>query len=178
VLPSSGRWAAVGGEIAQPAGGPEGEDFARFSSLVRTMVSDRAGIMKAYAELPHVEQSRLRRLSPSVDGLVSKAKHLARRVVGLEARIAEAASKMEDSASLASDGAPEPQGVHDPHAVRLHELDSAREDAARELRACIDRLDLLRETLCGGVLEEAPGAMELMARTLEEAEAYLSRRSV
>jgi hypothetical protein len=155
------------------AGGPDAEDFGRFSTLMRTLISDRAGIMKAYAALPHVEQGRLRGLSASVDGLVSRAKQLARRVVGLEARIAEVASKIEGSAAPDVD-----RTTRDPHAVRLHELDSAREDAALELRACIDRLELLREQLCDGVLEEAPGAMDVMARALAEAEAYLSKRAV
>jgi hypothetical protein len=114
-----------------------------------------------------------------VDGVVTRARHLARRVVGLESRIAEEAARRERSMEASGlDGLEPGPPALDRHAARLHELDSARADAARELHACIGRLGELREQLCDRVLEEAPGAMDDMARTLSEAEAYLSRRAV
>jgi len=170
VVGSVGRPGAAVGSASSASGSADGEDYGRFSSLVRSMVSDRAGIMKSWSALPHQELNRLRALPPTVDGLLARARHLARRVVNLESRIAEAATRLERSDAA--------EAAQDRHEARLHELDSAREDAARELRACIDRLEELREQLDERVLEEAPGGMDEMARTLAEAEAYLSRRAV
>ena len=173
LIGSAARGSAVAaGPSIAAAGEPEGDDFGRFSSLVRATVSDRAAIMKAFAAMTHQEQNRVRGLQPAVDGLGAHARHLARRVVNLEARIAEVTSRMEPSETEA------PAGALERHAARLHELDSARDDAARELHACLRRLEELREGLCDGVLEEAPDALEAMARTLSETEAYLSRRAV
>ena len=172
LLGASGGSPSAGGMPMAASGESEGDDFGRFSSLVRTTVSDRAAIMKALAAMTHQEQNRLRGLQPAVDGLGARARHLARRVVNLESRIAEVTSRMEPTGDEA------PAGGQERQVARLHELDAARDDAARELHACLHRLEELREGVCDVVLEVAPDGLDVIARTLSETEAYLSRRAV
>jgi hypothetical protein len=169
-----------------PAGGlPAAEgvasepNYARFTSLMRTMVADRAAIMKAYAAVPRRDQGRLHALQPAVDGLLARAKQLAQRVVNLEARITETAVRAErETDSPFGDPARPGASWSDRNALRLHELEAARDDAARELHGCIHRLDDLRERVCGGSMDEELAEIEAVARTLSEVEAYLGRRAV
>jgi serine/threonine-protein kinase len=169
---SSAAQAATKDDGSQP-------NFARFTSLMRTIVSDRATIMKAYASMPHRDQSRLRALQPAVDGLLARARHLAQRVVHLEARIAEVTARAERvSDADVMESSLLDATFPDRHAARLHELVAARDDAARELHGCIHRLDDLRDRLCGGSIDDEQVEMDHVARMLSDVEAYLSRRSV
>jgi hypothetical protein len=134
--------------------------------------------MKGLGALSHQEQSRVRGLRSAADGLVARIKHLARRVVNLESRIAEAAAKLERpvGAVLEEAAGREPSALAR-RAARVHELGAARDDAARELHACIRRLEEVREQLSDSALA-APGALDTMARMVSEAEAYLSQRAI
>lgn len=174
--PVAGGQQRLGSAMASSSGAQD-EDYGRFSTLIRSLVSDRATILKAYSVVTRQEQGRLRDLQPTVDGLAVRAKHLARRVVNLESRIAEAASRMErspsdDSVDVVGDGA----GVR--HTARLNELSSARDDAAGELRACIGRLEEIRERLSGEEPTESAGPTDELARMISAAATYLSQRAI
>jgi len=167
-----------GGPEARASDHGKDEEFGRFGSLVRSVVADRATIIGAMTALSQQERNRVPGLHAAVDGLALRAKHLARTVVNLEARIGEAVSKLDRPAdAVLQDAAghePSPQARR---AARVHELGAARDDAARELHACIRRLEEIHAGLADGALT-ATGAMDGVARRVSEAEAYLSQRSV
>ncbi len=127
---------------------PHGEDYGRFGSLVRGCTGDRAQILKAFSTVPHVEQKRFPALHDTVDSMMGRIKHVARKVVTLEERIAETAGRMDTgrSSGPGSDAALAVAAL-ERHAARLQELNAARDEAAGELRFCADTLAQLRDAL-------------------------------
>ena len=167
-----------GGMEARAPDQAKDEEFGRFGSLVRSVVSDRATIVRAMTALSQQERNRVPGLQAAVDGLALRAKHLSRTVVNLEARIGEAASRLERPAdAVLLDAAGQDPSPQARRAARVHELGAARDDAARELHACIRRLEEIHGVLADGALS-ATGAIEGLSRRVAEAEAYLSLRSV
>lgn len=123
------------GRAAQPGTLDTAEgDFGRHGSLVRASVKARAAILKAYAGMPHSEQMRLPALQETVERVAGRVKHLARKVVTLEERMADASTRLE---SLDAG----PEATTDSHVMaraqaKVRELAAAREGAGVELRRC------------------------------------------
>jgi len=164
--------------LETPLAALHGEDFGRFGSLVQTCTSERATILKAFADVPHQEQKRFSHLRETVEVLVGRVKHLARKVVTLEARIAETAHRIDRGREAGPGTDPElATSSLSRHAARLQELNSARDEAAAEMRACVSRLEDVRDSLTERVRHDPSRAMDELARTLSEVAAYLSERA-
>jgi hypothetical protein len=108
------------------------DDFGRHGSVVRASVKARAAILKAFAGMAHSEQERLSGLQETVEQVAARVKHLARKVVTLEERMAEASARLEDLGTG-------PREDTDSRVVaraqsRVRELEAAREDAGARLR--------------------------------------------
>ena len=155
-----------------------GEDFGRFGSLVHGCTSDRAAIVRAFTTVPGQERKRFPELAATVDVLVARIKHLARKVVTLEERIAETVQRLDRGREAGPGTDPElATSALSRHAARLQELNSARDEAAAELRACVSRLEELRDTLTDRLRLDPARALDELTRTLGEANAYLSQRA-
>ena len=164
--------------LRRPTGGfPEPlEDFGRFGSLVRACTGDRATIMKTFAEVPRQEQERFPELRETVEMLLTRVRHLARKVVTLEERLADAAGRSERSPGTDGDTG-QTGSSRSRHAARLQELNGAREEAASELRACVSRIEAVRDTLTERFRLDASLATEELREGLGEAIEYLGDRS-
>jgi hypothetical protein len=156
---------------------PHGEDFGRFGSLVRECTGDRAVILKSFGAVPHVEQKRFPALRDSVDSMVGRIRHVARKVVTLEDRIAEAAAHIEKGRMRGPGGdAALATAALDRHAARLQELNAARDEAAEELRFCADTLAKLRETLAERFRLDPGRALDELSDVLSQVHEHLSTR--
>lgn len=154
--------------------GPHDEGFGRFGSLVRACTADRATIIRSFAQLPHQVQKRFPMLRETVEGLAGRVKHLARKVGTLEERIAESTARSERQRADGPGPDAELAGASlERHAARLQELNSAREEAAGELRACVSHLEELRDTFTARARLDPALAMEELARTLSKAAEHL-----
>lgn len=156
---------------------PHSEDYGRFGSLVRTCTGDRAVTVRAFSKIPHVEQKRFPALHASADSMTSRVKHLARKVVTLEERIAETAGRLEKDrgagpggdAALAADAL-------DRHAARLQELNAARDEAAAELRYCADMLAQMRDVLTERFGLDPGKALEDLAAVLSRINEHMASK--
>jgi hypothetical protein len=156
---------------------PHGEDFGRFGSLVRACTGDRAVILKSFGGVPHAEQKRFPALRDSVDAVMGRIKHVARKVVTLEDRIAEAADRIEEKRREGPGGdATLAAAALDRHAARLQELNAARDEAAGELRFCADILAKLRETLTERFRLDPGRALEELAEVLGQVSEHMAGR--
>jgi len=147
-----------------------GEDFGRFGSLVRESVSDRAVILRVFASFTHQEQRRLPELQSTVEGLVHRVKHLAMKVIDLEARIAEASHRDGGARADVVLADTEPRG-----GARVAELNGPRDEAAQELRACVAALEELRDLLLDQERHGRDPRTDDLERRLAEAAARLER---
>lgn len=164
------------GEHVLTTGGREG--FGRHGSLVRECARERAVIVKAFAQISHAEQKRFPELQQTVEMLVGRIKHLARKVVTLEERIAETSERVDrkrregpgPDAELASSSLSR-------QAARLQELNSARDEAASELRRCVGMLRDVREALTDRFGLDPARALDFLEEVLGRAQEHLAQRA-
>jgi hypothetical protein len=156
---------------------PHGEDYGRFGSLVRTCTGDRATILKAFGGVPHAEQKRFPGFRDSVDSVMGRIKHVSRKVVTLEDRIAETAGRIDERRREGPGGdATLAAAALDRHAARLQELNAARDEAAGELRFCADALAKLRETLTERFRSDPGRALEELGEILRQMSEHMAGR--
>jgi hypothetical protein len=163
--------------VGRPLADDEDAAAGRFATLVHGCTGDRATIVKAFADLPRQEQARFPRLRETTETLAQRVKHVARKVVTLEDRIADTAKRVDRGEEGGGADGAIPSSALSRHSARLHELTSARDEAAAELRACVSGLADIRDAITEQLRMDASLGMDELERALSRAAAYLGQRA-
>jgi len=163
--------------VGRPLADDEDAAAGRFATLVHGCTGDRATIVKAFADLPRQEQARFPRLRETTETLAQRVKHVARKVVTLEDRIADTAKRVDRGEEGGGADGAIPSSALSRHSARLHELTSARDEAAAELRTCVSGLADIRDAITEQLRMDASLGMDELERALSRAAAYLGQRA-